>query len=117
MNGVCASGRGVAAKVRAFTEFLKTEFEKIPALRVRWFPAQRSAWGGFARGEIQFDSRAARIEAEQLPDPGIGLPAQFVFHAAGLELACDGRQVRRGKRHVVEYAGRGFRQRPARHHM
>ena len=24
-----------AAKVRAFTEFLKTEFEKIPALRVR----------------------------------------------------------------------------------
>jgi len=25
----------VSAKVRAFTEFLKAEFEKIPALRVR----------------------------------------------------------------------------------
>ena len=35
INAVYPSGRHVSAKVRAFTEFLKIEFEKIPALRVR----------------------------------------------------------------------------------
>ena len=35
INAVYPSGRHVSAKVRAFTEFVKTEFEKIPALRVR----------------------------------------------------------------------------------
>jgi DNA-binding transcriptional LysR family regulator len=35
INAVYPSARHVSAKVRAFTEFLKTEFEKIPALRVR----------------------------------------------------------------------------------
>ncbi|HVY05339.1 MAG TPA: LysR family transcriptional regulator [Burkholderiales bacterium] len=35
INAVYPSGRHVSAKVRAFTEFLKAEFEKIPALRVR----------------------------------------------------------------------------------
>jgi DNA-binding transcriptional LysR family regulator len=35
INAVYPSGRHVSAKVRAFTEFVKAEFEKIPALRVR----------------------------------------------------------------------------------
>ena len=35
INAVYPSARHVSAKVRAFTEFLKTEFETIPALRVR----------------------------------------------------------------------------------
>jgi DNA-binding transcriptional LysR family regulator len=35
INAVYPSARHVSAKVRAFTEFLKAEFEKIPALRVR----------------------------------------------------------------------------------
>jgi DNA-binding transcriptional LysR family regulator len=35
INAVYPSGRHVSAKVRAFTEFVKSEFEKIPALRVR----------------------------------------------------------------------------------
>ena len=35
INAVYPSARHVSAKVRAFTEFLKTEFEKIPAVRVR----------------------------------------------------------------------------------
>jgi DNA-binding transcriptional LysR family regulator len=35
INAVYPSARHVSAKVRALTEFLKTEFEKIPALRVR----------------------------------------------------------------------------------
>jgi DNA-binding transcriptional LysR family regulator len=35
INAVYPSARHVSAKVRAFTEFLKTEFAKIPALRVR----------------------------------------------------------------------------------
>jgi DNA-binding transcriptional LysR family regulator len=35
INAVYPSARHVSAKVRAFTEFLKAEFEKIPALRIR----------------------------------------------------------------------------------
>ncbi len=35
INAVYPSARHVSAKVRAFTEFIKSEFEKIPALRVR----------------------------------------------------------------------------------
>ena len=35
INAVYPSARHVSAKVRAFTEFLKIEFEQIPALRVR----------------------------------------------------------------------------------
>jgi DNA-binding transcriptional LysR family regulator len=35
INAVYPSARHVSAKARAFTEFLKVEFEKIPALRVR----------------------------------------------------------------------------------
>lgn len=35
INAVYPSARQVSAKVHAFTEFLKSEFEKIPALRVR----------------------------------------------------------------------------------
>jgi DNA-binding transcriptional LysR family regulator len=35
INAVYPSARHVSAKVKAFTEFLKAEFEKIPALRVR----------------------------------------------------------------------------------
>lgn len=35
INAVYPSARHVPAKVRAFTDFLKAEFEKIPALRVR----------------------------------------------------------------------------------
>ena len=35
INAVYPSARHASAKVRAFTEFLKAEFEKIPALRVR----------------------------------------------------------------------------------
>jgi len=35
INAVYPSARHVSAKVKAFTEFLRAEFEKIPALRVR----------------------------------------------------------------------------------
>jgi DNA-binding transcriptional LysR family regulator len=35
INAVYPSARHVSAKVRAFTEFLKAEFEKVPALRIR----------------------------------------------------------------------------------
>ena len=35
INAIYPSARHVSAKARAFTEFLKTEFAKIPALRVR----------------------------------------------------------------------------------
>ncbi len=35
INAVYPSARHVSAKVRAFTEFIKSEFDKIPALRVR----------------------------------------------------------------------------------
>lgn len=35
INAVYPSARHVSAKVRAITEFLKVEFEKIPALRIR----------------------------------------------------------------------------------
>jgi len=35
INAVYPSGRHVSAKVRAFTEFLRAEFQEIPTVRIR----------------------------------------------------------------------------------
>src|SRR3984885_7144277 len=61
-----------------------------------------------ARGEIDLDSRAARVEKEQLPEPSrvtvLRQPPQVVFDSARLELSHVGRRIRAPKSNMIEHA-------------
>ena len=69
----------------------------------------RLRFGALARGEVDFDAGAVRIEKEQLPEagemPARGQPPQIVVHASRFELGEIGRQIRSPEGHVVEHSG------------